>query len=215
MAEIIPDHSAQWPLWTRLLHRLIRLYCRRFHRLRATGSTVPADGPVVLVANHHAGPDPLFLQATNHRLISWMIAEEYYRAPLLNRLYRRIGAVSVSRGRPGRDTLHGMLERLRQGRVAGVFPEGGIHPPGRQVKPKRGVALLALETGATVVPARLRGIQQLPGPDIKTFLRPRKVSLTYGEPVDLADLHQRYGGDEDRAVLDAASQRILEAIYAL
>jgi 1-acyl-sn-glycerol-3-phosphate acyltransferase len=215
MAPILPDHYADWPLWTRLLHRLIRLFCRGVHRLRADPSTVPDQGPVVLVANHHAGPDPLFLQATNRRLISWMIAEEYYQAPFLRRLYERIGAVSVARSRPSKDTFKGILDRLRQGRVAGVFPEGGIHLPGQRVKPKRGAALMALETGATVIPARIRGIQQLPGADIKTFLRPRRVTVSYGEPVDLSDLRERYGGDEDRAILDSASERILEAIYAL
>jgi 1-acyl-sn-glycerol-3-phosphate acyltransferase len=66
-----------------------------------------------------------------------------------------------------------------------------------------------------VVPVRIRGIHQLPGADIKTFLRPRRVTVTYGEPVDLSDLRQRYGGSEDRAIQDTASQRLLEAIYAL
>lgn len=215
MAAIVPDHYAHWPRWTRLLHWLIRLYCRWFHRLRADPTTVPAEGPVVLVANHHSGPDPLFLQATNRRLISWMIAREYYQAPLLHRLYERIGAVGVARSRPSRDTLHGVLDRLRAGRVVGMFPEGGIHAPGARVRPKRGAAMMALETGAVVVPARIRGIHQLAGADIKTFLRPRQVTVAYGEPVDLSDLRARYGGDEDRAILDQAAERILEAIYAL
>jgi 1-acyl-sn-glycerol-3-phosphate acyltransferase len=202
-------------LWTRLIHGLIRAYCRFFHRLDSDPSTVPATGAAILVANHHAGPDPLFLIATNRRLLSFMIAREYYEVRSLRWLYERVGCVPVSRGRVTVSTVRGMLERLEQGRLVGIFPEGGIHPPGQRVRPKPGAALLALESGAPVIPARLSGLRQLPGPDLKTFLRPRRVRLRYGAPVDLDDLRRRYGGEGDRAVLAEAAERMQEAIYAL
>ena len=233
LASILPDHARDWPLWTRVLHFLIRAYCRLMFRLRSVRSTVPDSGPAILVANHHAGPDPLFLIATNRRIISFLIALEYYRVPSLTWLLARVGCVPVDRRRVTAATLRGMRERLEAGRLVGVFPEGGIHPPEKRPRPKPGAALLALETGAPVIPARISGIRQLPGKDLWTFLRPRRVRLRYGSPVDLEDLRRRYAAESEpaaegdgegatglyagdsRAVVQEAAERIVEAIYAL
>lgn len=230
MASILPDHAREWPLWARTVHGLIRAYCRVMFGLRADPSSVPASGPAILVANHHAGPDPLFLIATNRRIISFLIAVEYYRIRWLNGILERVGCVPVDRRRVTAATLRGVRERLEAGRLVGIFPEGGIHAPGAPVRSKPGAALLALETGAPVVPARVVGIRQIPGNDLWTFLRPRRVRLHYGPPVPLADLRAQYhtakagqaanadpmaAGGDPRAVVERAAQRIVNAIYAL
>lgn len=230
MASILPDNARDWPVWARTVHGLIRAYCRMVFRLRAAPSTVPASGPAILVANHHAGPDPLFLIATNRRIISFLIAVEYYRLGFLSWILERVGCIPVDRRRVTASALRGVRKRLEAGRVVGIFPEGGIHPPEQSVRPKPGAALLALDTGAPVVPARVMGIRQLPGNDLWTFLRPRRVRLSYGPAVPLEDLRRRYaagkveqgeGADplaakgDPRAAVDEAAQRIVEAIYAL
>lgn len=228
MAPILPDHARRWPLWARALHGLIRLYCRLVFRLRGDPTTLPESGPAILVANHHAGPDPLFLIATNRRLLSFLVAEEYYRVPALTWVLERVGSVPVDRRRVTVSTLRELRQRLEADRVVGIFPEGGIHAPGQRVRPKPGAALLALETGAPVIPARVSGIRQLPGSDLWTFLRPRRVRLRYGSAVPLGDLRERYLGNGsgreadhaeepggDRAVVEEAAGRIVEAIYAL
>ena len=152
MASILPDHARDWPLWARTVHGLIRVYCRLMFGLRADPSSVPASGPAILVANHHAGPDPLFLIATNRRIIAFLIAVEYYRVRSLTWILERVGCVPVDRRRVTAATLRGVRERLEAGRLVGIFPGGGIHAPGEPVRPKPGAALLALETGAPVVP---------------------------------------------------------------
>ncbi len=215
MASILPDHARDWPLWARTLQGLIRAYCRLMFHLRSGPSRVPDSGPAILVANHHSGPDPLFLVATNRRLISFMIASEYYQAWALRWLYERAGCVPVHRGRPTVSSLRGMLDRLEAGRVVGMFPEGGIHRPGQRIRAKPGAALMALETGAPVIPARISGLRQLPGSDLWTFLRPRRARLRYGSPVALDDLRARYSSESGPRLLQEAADRILEAVYAL
>lgn len=216
MSSPLPSHYRNWPLWARLVHASIRLYCRFFHRLRSNRSSLPAEGPAILVANHLSSIDPLFLIATNRRIISFMIAAEYYSQWGLKRLYDSTGAVAVDRRYPTTRPLRAALKRLAAGYVVGIFPEGGIHPPNVQGRPKRGVALLALESGASVIPAQITGTKQIPGRIIWTFLRPRRVRLTYGPPVPLDDLRQGYRscGDHDRW-LNTAAERIFEAIHAL
>lgn len=222
MASILPDHARDWPLWARGVHAAIRVYARLMFRLRGDPSTVPPDGPVILVANHHAGPDPLFLIATNRRLLSFLIAREYYQVRGLTWLLERVGCVPVDRRRVTASTMRGLRQRLEAGRVVGIFPEGGIHAPERRPAPKPGAALLALDTGVPVIPARVSGIRQLPGNDLWTFLRPRRVRLRYGPPVPLEDLRRQYAGEDHaepdaggRSAVDRAAHRILDAIYAL
>ncbi|MEF8792462.1 lysophospholipid acyltransferase family protein [Thiohalorhabdus sp.] len=218
MASILPDHAGDWPLWARVVHGLIGAYCRTVFRMRSDPSTLPENGPAILVANHNAGPDPLFLIATNRRLISYLIATEYYRLNWLNWLLSRVGCVPVDRRQVTAATLRGALKRLEDGRVVGIFPEGGIHTPEKRPKPKPGAALLALETGAPVIPARVAGVRQLPGSDLWTFLRPRRARLRYGSPVPLEDLYQRYATNSEgdsRKLVEEAAHRIVEAIYAL
>ncbi len=215
LASLLPDCARNWPLWARLLHALIRGYCRFFHRLRADPSTLPRGNGAILVCNHHAVLDPFVLAATNRRLISFLIAMEYYRMASMRWFFDRVGCVPVERGRVTVSSVRGALERLEEGRVLGIFPEGGIHPVGQPVKPKPGAALLALETGAPVIPARIAGIRQLPGSDIWTFLRPWRIRLRYGPPVPLEDLRHLYSGEYDRMLLNRAAGRIIDAIYAL
>ena len=219
MAPILPDTARDWPLWAHTVHGLIRAYCRIMFGLRSDASSVPTAGPAILVANHHAGPDPLFLIATNRRIISFLIATEYYRVRALTWILARVGCVPVDRRRVTAATVRGARERLDAGRVVGIFPEGGIHPPEQRPRPKPGAALLALETGAPVIPARISGMRQIPGSDLWTFLRPRRgVRLRYGPPVALDDLQRRYrqaGEADSRELVEQAAGRIVEAIYAL
>lgn len=79
---------------------------------------------------------------------------------------------------------------------------------------RTGAARLALQTGAPVVPMAHWGDQELlPRYSKKMYPFPRKhVTVSVGQPVDLNDLR---GGPRTRAVLQEATDRIMDAITAL
>lgn len=159
-----------------------RLYVRVVHRLRVTGlehvppSRTPPPGPLVVVANHTSGVDPMLIQSALAFEVRFMMARDMQPA-ILEPLWTWIGVISVDRAAPHGDT-RAAREAIRflqstgevgpngvvHSGVIGIFPEGGIERPRRQVLPfLPGIGLLIHKTGARVLPVIIDG-----GPDSRT-----------------------------------------------
>lgn len=163
---------------------LNEFYCRFWFRLRRIGPcTVPGEGPVVLVCNHASPIDPLLLIAsTPHRVLGFMIAREYADLPIFRHLIGMIGCIPVRRDGHDAAAVRTALRRLSAGEAVGVFLEGGIPRPGQEVRPKEGAALLALRTGATIVPAHISGVRY-DGRVARTFFRRHRAEVRFGCPI--------------------------------
>lgn len=198
----LPDHAEQWPGWAYALHTIIRGYGQRWHRARWDCSTVPAEGPAILVCNHVSVLDPLLLIASNLRIISFIIAREYYEQPVLRPFLDAVGCMPARRDGSDRKVIVRALQVLREGRVLGIFPEGGIGRGSDAMQ--EGVAWLVQQTGAPVVPARVTGAAQCSS-DLRTFVSRQRPMLRYGPPLSLATDLPR----------DEILQRIMAAIQAL
>jgi 1-acyl-sn-glycerol-3-phosphate acyltransferase len=126
-----------------------RVYARVVHRLRVTGAElVPARGerPVIVVANHTAGVDPMLLQAACPFEITWMMGRDMMMpglAPIWN-LLRLIPVEREGAGKAGRDStaLRKAVRALRDGQSVGIFPEGHIPLHGELGEFSPGVGML-------------------------------------------------------------------------
>lgn len=178
--QLLADRVDYWPRWAQLLHRLIRAYVRVWHSARWGRPTLPNTGPVILACNHISVLDPLLLIASNYRIISFIVAQEYYDKPLLRPFLDAVGCIPVKRD--GRD--HAALLRARtmllEGRVIGLFPEGGLNRDAQAAQ--AGIAWLVQETQAPVIPARVSGATQMKN-DVRTFLSRQRPYLRYGRPL--------------------------------
>jgi 1-acyl-sn-glycerol-3-phosphate acyltransferase len=148
---------------------LARLYARLVHRLRVHGrehlpSSGPGPvGPLIVVANHTAGIDPVLVQASVPFEVRWMMALDM-RIPALESFWRWTGVIGVKRDR-GPDSgpadatgIRDALAHLKARGVLGVFPEGGIErPPGVLMPLLPGVGMLAGRGGVPVLPVIIRG----------------------------------------------------------
>ncbi len=192
---------------------LNEFYCKWWFRLKREGiCTVPADGPVIVVANHTCSIDPLLLIAsTPHRLLGFLVAEEYADLPLGGRLVRMIGSVPVRRDGHDAAGTRAALRHLKAGNALGIFIQGRIAPPGEKLEPKDGAAMLALHSGALVVPAHISGTRY----DEKvawSFFRRHRARIRFGKPIDLSR-HWIPGADKES--LRRISNRLLERINEL
>ena len=97
----------------------------RLHIWRAPGA-LGSPATAVVVANHISHFDPFLLSYAFPRPIDWMTTEEFYSNPLMRTWLRALNTVPVDRSRPDHRALRVGVERLRAGRIVGVFPEGGI-----------------------------------------------------------------------------------------
>ena len=204
-----------------ILWWLNRGYCVAVHRLvNFDEAPLPEHGPAILVSNHTSPVDNLVLQAGCRRVLGFMVAREFYDAPLIGPMCRILRCIPVRRD--GRD-LAGVREALRalaDGRLLPIFPEGRItFESGRAFGPgKPGAAFLTLRSRVPVIPAYIRGTPETKVV-AKALFTPSKARVLYGPPIDLSDL---LDGDSesddhgrDKARLAAITDRLMDAIKSL
>ena len=208
---------------TVLLYRVLQVTAapaiRVIWRPKFTGQEhIPRRGPVIIAANHLSAADHYFLGLITYRHIATMAKIEYFAQPgikgkLIGAVFNGLGQVPVDRsgGRAALDGLGASEQILREDRVLAIFPEGTRSPDGRLYKGKTGVARLALSTGATVIPAGIRGTQ-----DVQTegSVMPKlaKVRIDLGKPLDFTD---RLTGSPDRVTLREVTDEIMRAVQSL
>lgn len=138
-----------------LLWCVLRAFVKLRHRVRYVGREhIPAGrhaGPLVIVSNHTGAIDPLLISAACPFEVRWMMAEDMF-TPKLEPFLDFVNVIPVAR--TGRDTASARVavRHLRSGGVIGIFPEGGIVTPPRQVWPFfSGVGLIIARSKAPVL----------------------------------------------------------------
>jgi len=146
---------------TGLVLLALSVYVRILHRLTVIRmAPIPrrhAAGPLIVVANHTAGVDPLLIQSACPFEIHWLMAEDMKLASL-DPLWRWLRIIFVDRSNGTGLGVRDALDSLKTGGVIGVFPEGGIEPACRAIQPfQPGVGLLVRRSKARVLPVLISG----------------------------------------------------------
>jgi 1-acyl-sn-glycerol-3-phosphate acyltransferase len=192
---------------------LNEFWAKFWYRLQVKSHiTVPHAGPVIITANHTCAADPLFLcAAVTYRPLAFMVAREFANIPVARFFLRLVECIPVRRD--GNDTAatKQALRHLRAGKALGIFIEGRIIRPGEVGEPRDGVALLALKTGARVIPAHICGTKYYDS-IVREMLTRHRAEVRFGPPVDLSEFSEAGGG---RDAVRGATERIYAAIKAL
>lgn len=194
------------------VRNLCELMVKFWYRLEPrTRCTIPRSGPVIVTANHLSPVDPLLVYGTcDYRRPAFMIAAEYYNAPIFGWFIRLARCIPVRRGENDVGATKTAIRRLRDGECIGMFIQGGIRNKETDEQLKNGVAMLALRTGATVIPAFISGVTDRDS-TFKSVLSRHHARIAYGPPVDLSE----FAAEGGRGNLDAATRGIFAAIKAL
>lgn len=210
----------------RWLVRLVRVFAPLLTKRHwARQDVVPAEGGVLLVANHIGNYDVLVLGEFliwSGRWPRFLGKSEIFKTPVLGWVARQCGQIPVLRNTSdAKQSLVFARKALEDGKMVAVYPEGTItkDPDGWPMTARRGAAHLALTTGVPVVPVGQIGAEGvLGGPTIswgKLFsLRRRPVHVLGGDPVDL-DRFRTDGKDPSSETLDLATVAIMDAIVSL
>jgi 1-acyl-sn-glycerol-3-phosphate acyltransferase len=176
--------------WKNRLDGLNRLFLRTYHKCDIEPVPLPEAGPALVVANHISGLDPMMMIAACQRPVHFIIAAEQYHRFGLNWLFRLGSCIPVDRSSRGDSAFRAALQALQEGKVVGLFPEGGIHLPGKGPRRlKRGVARLAQLSGASVYPMRVSGVR-FPGYVLPAVLWPNVARLSSFPPVACESLEE-------------------------
>jgi 1-acyl-sn-glycerol-3-phosphate acyltransferase len=172
---------------------VMRVLARFFTRVNIEGdlAAIPPTGGVLIAANHASNADPVLIGAfLNQRLgrpLNWLGKREVFEWPVLSWLARHGGVHPVDRGAADVEAFRSAMRILEAGHVLAVFPEGTRSPDGRLQVAKDGVAVLALRSGAMVVPIGVGDSDKLwpKGRRIPRFTK--GVTVRIGEPFRLAE----------------------------
>ena len=169
--------------WKNRIDGLIRLFLSSYHKCHIDPVPLPEQGPALVVANHISGLDPMMMVAACRRPVHFIIASEQYYRFGLNWLFRLGGCIPVDRSSRDDTAFRAALQALHEGKVIGLFPEGGIHLPGKGPKRlKRGVARLAKLSGSSVYPMHVSGVS-LPGHVLPAVIWPNQARLESHPPL--------------------------------
>ncbi|MET9711830.1 lysophospholipid acyltransferase family protein [Nocardiopsis alba] len=187
---------------------------------RAEGvENVPRRGPAIMVSNHLSFSDHFFGPLPLPRKITFLAKAEYFTGTGVKGFVSRafftgVGQIPIDRsgGKASEAALRTGLRVLKRGDLLGIYPEGTRSPDGRLYRGRTGVARLALEAKAPVVPMAMINLEKImpPGRTVpKLGVRPKVV---FGEPLDFS---RYYGMEKDQRVLRAVTDEIMYALMEL
>jgi len=178
------------------------------YRCRAEGAALlPTEGPAIVVVNHKGDMDPVVVGMVFDRPLSFMAKRELFEVAGLRQLITALGAFPIDRGAGDRAALETSLRLLADGRALLMFPEGTRQPDDEIHAFLPGVGLLALRSGAPVIPVAVRGTNRILR-DGRPGLPVLRVKV--GPPLDLSDITGR-----GSAAYHEAARRMRDAVAAL
>jgi len=170
-------------------------------------SPAPRRGGFIMASNHISHFDPPVLSGFFPRRIDWMAMDELFGTPFWKRIFTLLNCIPVDRGGGDRTSLRTSLHRLAEGRVVGIFPEGGIRAGEHSIlngaPMKQGLALLGILSAEPVIPCALIGTDRLYRP--LAWLHRPKIHLLIGEAVEPPKPDARQTGARERFANDLSS----------
>src|SRR5438477_1189316 len=138
----------------RAIYFIGRLMVRCFYRVTATGLENLPSGGFLLVPNHISWVDALVLQLACPRPIRYVIDQAFYHTPILPPILRVIGCIPINT-RHSHAAVRAAAEKIADGEIVCVFPEGQLERRGVLLRLHRGYELIARHANAQVVPVWL------------------------------------------------------------
>ena len=199
------------------LYRAIRLVAtplyRTLLRVRVENrDRVPAEGGVIVAANHISFFDSVALLQSIPRRAYFLGKAEYMQSRATRRLFPAMGLIPIDReqARRAMAALEVAARVLSAGHVLGIYPEGTRSRDGLLHRGHTGVAQLALMTGAPVVPVGLVGTDAIQPIGARVPRPFGRATVRFGEPLDPA----AYGGSSRRR-RQLLTDDLMEAIRRL
>ncbi len=198
----------------RLGRFLIAPLARAVYRPRIEGrENVPRTGPVIFASNHLSFIDSIAIPVAAPRPVHFMAKSAYFEKWASRQFFTAIGAIPVERGagQKALDALDQQRALLEDERAVALYPEGTRSLDGRLYKGRTGVAFLALQTGAPVVPVGLIGTDKVMPVGAKIPTTKERITVRFGTPLDLSP----HGAASSGRARRGATDEIMAAIHAL
>lgn len=177
-------------------------WCKIYYKAKIIGTeNIPKDGPLIFCGNHKTYLDPPLIVVTGKRDMRFLAKQELYKNKFFAFLGWIFDGIPVKRDEKDVSAIKESLKTLKDGNCLALFPEGTRNGIEKGEKVKDGAAFFAVRSGAKVVPCGIKGGTK----------DNRKVTITYGKPLDFSE----YKGNKDKDVLDKVTDEIMKNILEL
>ncbi len=176
----------RWPVAYWIMKAIISPFLFLLWRVKVEGREhVPADGPVILAANHQSFCDSFFLPLVVRRRVTYVAKAEYFDSWKTAWFFRAAGQIPMNRsgGDASQRALDTATSVLQNAGVLAIYPEGTRAPDTRLHKGKTGVARLSIGCEVPVVPVGLVGTRTVQPPGSMVMRPFHSVTVRFGPPV--------------------------------
>lgn len=201
----IRSAEASW-LWESL-RALFRVFCRTWLKVTISGTeNLRPDSGALLLINHVSYLDPLVAGVWLNRPVCYLARDNLFRIPLLGSLLRRSFVIPISRESTRTGSIRAAIERLQQGLLVGMFPEGTRSNSGQTERFRPGFLLLARRTSGPVHPVGIAGTEKALGKG-KFWIRPARIHVVIGPAISDAEREQ-LSSDNDSELCELLRTRV-------
>ena len=197
----------QWSL--ELIRPMVHAASRVFWKIEFRGvENVPADGGVIIAANHQTYLDPFWLSLAVKRPTRYLAWSDAFRWPVVGRCLVWLGAWPLALEGSDPAAIRRSLQWLRDGGAVVIFPEGArSSATGALERFKAGAVRLALEAQVPILPVTIKGGNRV-WPKGRRFPRLGKIVVTYHPPYHV----EQCVNEETRACARRESERLAQVI---
>jgi 1-acyl-sn-glycerol-3-phosphate acyltransferase len=189
---------------------MLAFLCARF-KVRGR-ENVPVQGPLLVISNHINLADPPLIAISLRRITIIMAKEELFHSRFSGYFVSRFGSFPVHRGQMDREALRQADQVLARGWALVMFPEGTRSPEAKLQPAFPGVALLAIRSGAPILPVGISGSENIKG--AIWWLRRPRITVNIGTPFHLPPINGRVSREELIRHTDLMMRRIAELLPA-
>ncbi|NBO16974.1 MAG: 1-acyl-sn-glycerol-3-phosphate acyltransferase [Actinobacteria bacterium] len=168
-----------------------------------------------MASNHLSFSDSIFMPLVVTRKVTFLAKSEYFTSPGIKGFIKKLtfialGQVPIDRsgGKRSEAALLTGLRLLRENQCLGIYPEGTRSPDGRLYKGRTGIARMAIESAAPVIPVAMFNTAEIQ-PTGQVVPKVRRVEMVFGEPMYFS------GDSSDQSVLRDVTNQIMEKIAEL
>ena len=159
-----------------------------FFRIKVKGKeNMPDQDGLIVMSNHISAYDPPLLAAVFPRPVRFMAKKELFENPIIRIALFLNGSFPVDRSKNDITAVKKALAVIKEQEVLGLFPEGTRHPEGKLGNPKAGSVMLAIKSGAPILPVGIK--------NIKTKGR---ITINIGKPFTLEQFAKKRLSKEER-----------------
>lgn len=181
-ADPSPHPTRRNVVWL-MLQYMMKIVFMFWLRFRARGlENVPKSGGGLVLINHQSFLDPPLVGLALQRPVSYLARDSLFRVPVIGWILRNTYVMAINRDAASTASIRTALQRMNNGFLVGLFPEGTRSPDGTVGEFKPGFISLIRRAKVPVYPVGIAGAHEaMPRGGVRFW--PQKVRVVYGEPL--------------------------------